>query len=131
MSWIDILSTIFGAGGILGFISYFLFFRENKRLKAAEATRDELANMQKSIEILQSQVKYQGEEILRLQKQLGSKNELIQQLYTERDILEKKYAQKKSAVNAAIGCENSNICPVLIKVKEFEDEYFNSNNKRK
>lgn len=121
--WIEIISTIFGAGGIFGFISYFLFFKESKRLKGAEATEKELSNLNTSIELLQKQVDYQGKEIVRLQEQLNGKNQLIQQLYRERDILEKKYAQKKSAINCALQCPQRKTCPVLTELKKIEDEY--------
>ena len=123
--WIELISTIFGAGGIFGFISYFLFFRESKRLKGAEATEKELTNLSSSIDLLQKQVDYQGKEIIRLQEQLNGKNQLIQQLYRERDILEKKYAQKKSAINEALACpgNKNKTCPVLVKLKEIENEY--------
>jgi hypothetical protein len=123
--WIEIISTIFGAGGIFGFISYFLFFKESKRLKGAEATEKELSNLARSIELLQSQVDYQGKEIISLHEQLNGKNQLIQQLYRERDILEKKYAQKKSAINEALACpgNKNKMCPVLLRLKEIENEY--------
>ena len=123
---LEIVSAIFGVGGVFGFVSYFLFFKESKRLKKAEATEKELANLSSSIDLLKKQVEYQGSEIIRLQEQLSGKNQLIKQLYRERDILEKKYAQKKSAINCAIGCANKDECPVLIKTKEIEDEYYNN-----
>ncbi|MDR1339251.1 MAG: hypothetical protein LBK58_04265 [Prevotellaceae bacterium] len=128
MSVIEIISAIFGAGGIFGFISYVLFFRESKRLKSAEATEKELTNLTGSIKILQGQVEYQGKEIIRLQEQLSGKNQLIQQLYRERDIIEKKYAQKKSAINEALACpvDKNKMCPVLVRLKEIENEYLKS-----
>ena len=125
MGILEIISAIFGVGGVFGFVSYFLFFRESKRLKGAEATEKELTNLSGSIKLLQEQVAFQGKDISRLQGLLEGRNLLIQQLYRERDILEKKYAQKKSAVNEALACSvNKNkACPVLIKLKEIESEY--------
>ena len=122
MTWIEILSIIFGAGGFLGFLSYLLFFKEEKRIRKAGATKEELANLEKSIEILQGQVKHQGDEIQRLQTQLKEKNQLIQKLYKERDVLEKTYAEKKSAINCAVACPYSVNCPVLLRIRNFEKE---------
>jgi peptidoglycan hydrolase CwlO-like protein len=126
--WVEIISTIVGAGGIFGFVSYFLFFRESKRLKGAEATAKELANMTVSIEALEKQVEYLWETIKKLQEQLNERNQLVQQLYRERDILEKKYAQKKSSINEALACPGNKdkTCPVLVKLKELENEYLKS-----
>ncbi len=117
---VEILSYIFGTGGILGFASYFLFFKANKRIKNAEAQEKDLENLNSVIKILKEQVEYLNEELNRLKSRIGEKDGLITNLYRERDILEKKYSQKKSAINCAYTCDKKD-CPVLIKLKELED----------
>lgn len=117
---LEIAGYIFGTGGILGFASYFMFFKANKRIKNAEAQEKDLENLNSVIKILKEQVEYLNEELKKLKNRIGEKDELITTLYRERDIHEKKYSQKKSAINCAYTCERKE-CPVLTKLKELED----------
>jgi len=72
------------------------------------------------IKILKDQVEYLNEELNKLKLRMEEKDTLISTLYRERDLLEKKYSQKKSAINCAYTCPASN-CPVLMKLKELEE----------
>jgi len=50
MDLIGIISAICGAGGVFGVISYFLFFKETKRLKKSEARKGEMDIWERQIE---------------------------------------------------------------------------------
>jgi hypothetical protein len=83
MNWIEILSSIFGAGGIFGFISYFLFFRESKRIKKAEADEKELSIWNNQIDILNTRLKDRDSKVdalyIELRQEQERKLELIEQ----------------------------------------------------
>ena len=123
-SILGFISTILGAGGLLGFISYILFFRANKRIKNAEATEKEIANLQAAYELMKEQIAFQGEQITKLRVQIGERDMTIQQLYRDKSLHEIKYSQKKSAINKAHSCEHSALCPVLNKLQELEEAYY-------
>jgi hypothetical protein len=69
MNVIEIISAVCGAGGILGVVSYFLFFKETKRLKKAEAKKGELDNWERQIE--------------RYEKRLQERDMKVDTLYVE------------------------------------------------
>lgn len=129
MHWIEIISQILGVGGVLGFISWILFYKESKRLKVAEASRDELANLNTTLGSLQKQVEFQGTQIDRLQEELKEERRLRTLSYREIDELQKKYNLKKLAINCAFSCKSQNDCPVLIKLKEIEEDYYKTQEK--
>lgn len=126
--WIEIVSQILGVGGVLGFVSWILFFKESKRLKVAEASRDELANLNTTLESLQKQVEFQGKQIDRLHGELEEERRLRVISYREINELQKKYNLKKLAINSAFSCNAQKNCPVLIKLKEIEEIYLRADN---
>ena len=126
--WVEIISQILGAGGVLGFVSWVLFFKESKRLKAAEASKDELANLNTTLESLQKQVEFQGKQIDRLHEELEEERKLRALSYRQMNELQKKYNLKKLAINSAFSCDAQRNCPVLIKLKEIEENYLKANN---
>ncbi|HCC51114.1 MAG TPA: hypothetical protein DEQ30_02920 [Porphyromonadaceae bacterium] len=69
MNVIEVISAICGAGGILGVVSYFLFFKETKRIKKSEAKKGELDNWERQIE--------------RYEKRLQERDIKVDTLYTE------------------------------------------------
>lgn len=56
MNVIEIISAVCGAGGVLGVISYFLFFKETKQLKKSEAKKGELDNWLRQTEIYEKRL---------------------------------------------------------------------------
>jgi len=131
----EIWQWIFGAGGL---VSIFLYYRQTRRLKTAEAKSAEIEAVQKVIDSLQKRLDDQEMQIEKLQFRLDGKDSIIQakdeiigHLHTEKNILTLKYNQKKGAINCAFECEKARCggCPVLIELKKIEDDYLSKLNK--
>ena len=121
MGWLDILyATIAGLiGG--GGLTFFLFYKQNKRMKTAEATAKEVEVLQGLVGTLRDEITRLQEKQKSLEERLTDKDGIISLLYRKLDEEDRKYHIKKQAINCAISCEvANNNCPVLLKIAELE-----------
>ena len=120
MGWSEILYAIIGliSGGGLAFI---LFYKQNKRLKTAEATAHEVEVLQKLVNTLQEEIARMNEKQKSLENRLTDKDGIISLLYRQIDERDRKNHIKRMAINCAISCKNAlSDCPVLLKLAELE-----------
>jgi septal ring factor EnvC (AmiA/AmiB activator) len=118
---ITIFALIFGAGGSVMSIIY---FRQNKRIKNAEADNAELDKLRKGFEILQQRVDDLYKELKETRSQLARVRAENTELYKDKNILELKNSQKKSCIHRAHECKYEKFCPVLMRQREIEDDYY-------
>ncbi|MDR2084325.1 MAG: hypothetical protein LBP67_04960 [Bacteroidales bacterium] len=124
MDWTNIIAIVVSSGGI-SLLSTFLFFKQNKRLKNAEASTSEF-------ETMKSQIELQGKQITDLYRLLGERDGVISALEAANKEQNIKYHEKKIIIIQAKGCKNKNECPVLAMQKKIEEEnYERSRNENK
>lgn len=137
LNWIlAVVSTLCGGGTV---ITLFLFRRQQKRFKNAEAFEKEVQALQNTIDSLQKQVNWQEERLNDMQKLLIGKDAYIAEISREKHTLEIKHARNKSAINKAYECPNrakckddpDSFCPVLMQRKQNEEEYLKEISKEK
>lgn len=105
-----------GIGGIISAVSYFAFFRSNKKIKETEARAVEWEQMKKEIE-------YANKRIDDVLKDLGKSEEEKRQSRRELEASESKRYKLKSCISRAHNCDNSENCPVLNRQRELEEEW--------
>ena len=121
MDWITLLyvaipSLFAGGGGV-----WFIFYKQNKRLKTAEATAKEVEVLHEVVTTLQGEISRMQEKQKALEDRLTDKDGVISLLYRQIEDNNKKYHIKKMAINCAISCGvANNECPVLLKLAELE-----------
>lgn len=128
LNWILTAITVI-SGSLAGFVG-FMYRKQTKRFKNAEAFDMEVVALKKTIELLKEQVEWQAGQIIEVQKLVAQKDVYIEQIVKERHILELKHAKNKSAINCAYSCINREshqlptaTCPVLIQRQKNEEEY--------
>lgn len=122
----QILVTILGSlGGLTGFISFFIFIRQNKRIKEAEAEKSE-------IDALRSIIDGLSEENKRLSSRIEEQEKKIQRLELDMNSKDKEIAasEKKNiifdrAITCKIECEIPNEkCPIIKKLNVLNENEF-------
>jgi hypothetical protein len=124
LNWIlSALTCLFGGSS---FYTIFLYRRQAKRFKTAEAFEQEVKAMEGTVSILQEQIEFCQGRINSLQELIISKDTYIEQLSGENHTLEIKHSRNKSAMNKAHECKfcpDTSQCPVLIQ-KIANDELY-------
>lgn len=120
---IQVIALLCGSTTIVTFI---LYRKQQKRFKTAEAFEKEVIALRGTMETLQNQITFQAGRIDEMQKLVISKDMYIEQLSSEKHIIEVKHAKNKSAINTAYACtycKDKSECPVLKKRAENEEAY--------
>lgn len=122
MDVFQIVVTILGLlGGLTGFISFFIFIRQNKRIKNAEADKSE-------IDALSSIINGLSEENKRLSKRIEEQEINIQKLendmhYKDKEITnsEKKVLIYERAISCKLECDiTESKCPIINKLNKLK-----------
>lgn len=120
---LSLVTCIFGG---TSFFTVFLFLKQQKRYKNAEAFEKELTALRLAQENWEKELKWQTERVDKLQNTILEQDLLIRQLRNDRNTIEIKNARNKSAINSAYGCKFANSeqpCPVLEKRSKNEEEF--------
>ena len=124
LNWI--LAAFSALCGGSTFFTLFMYRKQQKRFKTAEAFGNEVSALAAAQGLLRDQITFQAGRIDELQKLLVSKDDYIGQISAEKHTIEMKHAKNKSAINKAYECrfcENTADCPVLIQRAQNEEEY--------
>lgn len=126
----ELLNWILGAfstlTGATTFMAWFMYRKQEKRFKTAEAFEKEVLSLRLAMNTLQEQVKWYGERLNETQALIVSKDAYITQISGEKHTLEIKNSRNKNAINKAFNCrfcEAPSECPVLIQRASNEEEY--------
>lgn len=124
LNWILLaFSTVSGA---TAFITLFMFRKQQKRFKTAEAFEKEVTALQASVTLMQGQIKFLNDSLVDTQKLVIEKDAYIGTLSTDKHVLEIKHAKNKSAINQAYSCtfcDDKAACPVLMQRAKNEEAY--------
>lgn len=107
-------------------VTLFIYHKQQKRFKTAEAFEKEVTALQASVTLMQGQIKFLNESLTDTQKLVVEKDTYIGTLSKDKHTLEIKHAKNKSAINTAYGCqfcEDKAECPVLKQRAQNEEEY--------
>lgn len=139
LTWIlSLLSTLLGGTSIY---SLFIYRKQQKRFKTAEAFEKEVVVLRSAIEGMQKQVDWQEKRLVEMQNLIVNKDAYIATLTQDKSTLEIKHAKNKKAINAAYGCSfctEAKNCPVLMQraineeefLKEIESKKYVENNSK-
>lgn len=127
VNWLQIVSLLIGLlGGGGAFVTYVLYSKQMKRIKSAEASEKEIANIRAGLDVMRDQISFQAGQIAALQKALVERETDNETLRKEKHVLEVKNSKNKSAMNKAYECKfcpDTSKCIVLIQRKRNEEEY--------
>ena len=129
MDWIDLIKWIAGiifGGGFVTVVGWFVFFKQNKRLKNAEAEAKELENMNVKIAMLENMMASQVKRMDTLQQDVATYYERNRALQNELSLSELKRQKNKNCIAQAESCNHiadPSECPVIIQRKKHEAEY--------
>jgi predicted patatin/cPLA2 family phospholipase len=107
-------------------ITLFMYRKQQKRFKTAEAFEREVDALKNTVEIMRKQQEFYESRLAELQKLIVNKDAYIEQLSRGSHIMEVKHAKNKSAINKAYECrfcEKTSECPVLIQRAKNEEDY--------
>ena len=130
LNWILGVLTLI-SGSTTG-ISLFMYRRQSRRFKNAEAFEKEVAALSSTVENLKSQISFYDERLNKLQELIVNKDVYIGVISEEKNALEIKHARNKSAINRAYACgycSDLKDCPVLKQRTKNEEEYLKIINK--
>lgn len=118
MEWLSVLQWVVGTGVgiILGAITQLAHFRPNKKIKETEAQTTQF-------EYLEKEIDYLNKRIDDLYKDLGKSEEEKRQYRLDLEESEIKRYRNKSVIAVAYKCPYVDICPVIIKKNEIDQEW--------
>jgi TolA-binding protein len=133
MNFEIIVSFLTVVAGSSTFITLWMYRKQQKRFKTAEAFGQEVTALRATVQELREQIRFQEERINKTQELITSKDAYINQLSQEKHTLEIKNSRNKSAINKSYGCTycpDISLCPVLVQRAANEEEYLNSLKKK-
>ena len=126
LNWIlAVFSALCGGSTI---ITLFIYRKQQKRFKTAEAFEKEVTALQASVTLMQGQIKFLNDSLTDMQKLVIEKDAYISTLSTDNQVLEVKHVKYKSVINQAYSCaycEDKANCPVLKRRAKNEEAYLN------
>lgn len=130
LNWILSAFSVFCTAGTI--ITIFMYRKQAKRFKTAEAFEKEVVALKATVESLQGQLSFYDGRLNEMQKLVIGKDTYIAQLTADKHTLEVKHAKNKSAINKAYECQycdNKARCPVLMQRAANEEAYLQELNK--
>ncbi len=126
MNWTIVTTIISVLAGSSTIVTFFLYRKQQKRIKTAEAFEKEVNALKTTVATMRDQLTFYDGRLNEMQKLVVGKDAYIGQLSSEKHTLEIKNSKNKSAINKAHSCPNcsdvSN-CPVIKQKIANDDEY--------